>query len=92
MKAALLDDNDVFLGIVEVDVPGARHLPQINECDLPPGKYRWIADPANAAGGAFWPIAFLERREQDARDVQAARGAAARLAQRRAQRKQERGE
>ena len=92
MKAALLDENGVFLRIDDVAVLTARHLPQIKVCDLPSGQYRWIADSANPMGGAFWPVKWLERKAQDVRDVQAARDAKHRLSLRRAKRKQDRGE
>lgn len=43
IKAALLDAQNVYLGIVEVqkDQLTSRHLPQVSECDLEPGRYRW---------------------------------------------------
>src|SRR5688572_14868512 len=90
MRAALLDDNDVFIRVEEVVEPTNRHLPQITECDLPSGKYQWIADSNNPYGGAFWPVKWLERVEQDKRDVIAAAQAAQVLVQRRALRKVQR--
>jgi hypothetical protein len=54
MKAALLDAAGIYLGIVEVDKTEltARHLPQIPECDLEPGRWRWngkYMEPLKAA-------------------------------------------
>lgn len=53
IRAARIDKDGVYLGME--DVPEgeltAEHLPQITECDLPPGKYRWRAE-----AGAFVPI------------------------------------
>lgn len=60
MRAALLDDDDVFLGMVtlaEGVQPGPQHLPQIDDCDLPPRRYRWVRHDRNAFGGEFVPIA-----------------------------------
>jgi hypothetical protein len=90
MMAALLDENGVFLRMEEVLEPTNRHLPQITQCDLPSGKYQWVADANNPFGGAFWPVAWLQRVEQDKLDVIAAAQAAQVLAQRRAQRKVQR--
>lgn len=62
IKAALLDEQGIFLRIDEVADEAAlteRHLPQITTCDLPPGRYRWIAQPddkTNPYGGSFWPL------------------------------------
>lgn len=62
LKAALLDEQGIFLRIDELDDAEAlteRHLPQITDCDLPPGRYRWVPDPddnANPYGGSFWPL------------------------------------
>lgn len=42
--AARLDDRGVYQGVDELDSAEAltdRHLPEVTECDLPPGKYRW---------------------------------------------------
>lgn len=46
VKAALLDENGVFLRIdsIPIDQLTPRHLPQITECDLPPGKARWNSE------------------------------------------------
>lgn len=41
---ALIDDNDIFVGMVEFPTPETvteRHLLQITECDLPAGQYKW---------------------------------------------------
>lgn len=92
MRAALLNPAGIFLRVEDVDVLTENHLPQITECDLPPGQYKWIADPNNPYGGAFWSVRWLQRREQDQLDKVAAGHAADRLAARRALRKLERGE
>jgi hypothetical protein len=49
-----------------------RHVPAVTECDLPAGKYRWLPDPGNPFGGAFWPINYLDRLAQDQVDIAAA--------------------
>jgi hypothetical protein len=108
VRAALLDENGVYLRMDTLADPGlltSRHLPQITACDLPPGKYRWIAHGAqvspeiaralgsmcdNECGGAFVPINWLERVEQDARDVLASAEAMPRLQARRTARKVDR--
>lgn len=92
MRVALLDENGVYLGLVHVNREDltALHLPQITECDLEPGKYQWVPDTNAVLGGAFWPVKFLNRLQQDKLDVQAANEAAQRMAQRRAQRRRER--
>ena len=56
MKAALLDENRVYLRMDEVEVPTERHLPQITSCDLPAGRYVWVPEQ-----GAFVEVAWLER-------------------------------
>lgn len=59
IKAALLNEQGIFL---KIDIVSKKaeltelHLPQITACDLPPGKYRWVADQKNSYGGAFWPL------------------------------------
>jgi hypothetical protein len=43
-RVALLDDRDVFIGmdtIADDSQLTDRHLPQISECDLAPGAYRY---------------------------------------------------
>lgn len=55
-RCAVLDANGVFVGMEEVDNPTDRHLPQITECDLPPGEYVWHAHDGNACGGEFLPL------------------------------------
>jgi hypothetical protein len=68
IRAALLDADGVYLRMDELTDPGdltARHLPQIQSCDLPSGQYRWIADENNPLMGAFWPIKWLERVQDD---------------------------
>lgn len=62
MKCALLDENNVFLGMADVAEPGPRHLPQITRCDLPPGEYAWEPDDSNPYGGAFVPLPLRLRR------------------------------
>lgn len=72
IKAALLDENGVYLRMVEVR--GAeltvRHLPSIKECDLPPGRYKWVPEEAtfnpktskverNPYGGRFVALEYL---------------------------------
>lgn len=68
MRAALLDENGVFLRMDEVDTPTARHLPQITSCDLPPGRYKWIPGD-NPEGGQFVEVAWLERFEATRREA-----------------------
>lgn len=90
MRMALLSPAGVFLRMDDVAQPTDRHLPQITECDLPPGRYKWVPDPENPSGGAFWEMRWLARIEQDKQDVIAAAQAAQRLIDRRAQRKLDR--
>lgn len=74
--AALLDENGVYLSMEALEDASQlteRHLPQITFCDLPPGKYRWIADEKNPEGGAFWPVKWLERVARDKQAVIEAR-------------------
>ena len=92
MRMALLDADGVFQGLVDAQEITPFHLPQITDCDLPAGKYKWLPDPRNPQGGAFWPVRFLKRIEQDKLDVKAAQEVAQRIAARRLQRKRERGE
>ncbi len=64
IKAALLDIHGVYLRIDELDDVSAltqHHLPHITECDLLPGKYRWLPDTSNPMGGAFWALTTLAR-------------------------------
>jgi hypothetical protein len=58
LKVALLDPKSrIYLGMVEVvNVDPLIHLPQITECDLPPGMFRWQEDCGNPFGGAFVQI------------------------------------
>lgn len=46
VRAALLDGDGVYLGMDDIpaDLLTDRHLPEVGDCDLPPGKYRWDAD------------------------------------------------
>lgn len=68
IKAALLNEQGIFLGIDELTDAGQlteQHLPQITECDLPPGRYRWVQQDvtkANPFGGAFWPLPKQQER------------------------------
>ena len=43
IRCALLDERDVYVGIVEIAPWDAttRHLTAITDCDLPVGEYRW---------------------------------------------------
>lgn len=44
---ALIDDSGIFIGMVAApEVPTDRYLTEITECDLPPGRYRWVAADA----------------------------------------------
>jgi hypothetical protein len=75
IRAALLDATGVYLRmdeLAEVSQITESHLSQIIECDLPAGKYRWIADSTNSFGGAFWPLAWIARIEADRFAVQEA--------------------
>lgn len=65
-RVAHIDPNGVYLGMVEVDEADFtdRHLPQIQQCDLKPLEYRWIADAASAYGGCFDPLP-LQRRPKE---------------------------
>lgn len=92
MRMALLDADGVFQGLVDAQEITPLHLPQITDCDLPPGKYKWVSDSGSPQGGAFWPVRFIKRIEQDKLDVKAAGEMAQRIAARRLQRKRERGE
>ena len=79
MKAALLDADGVFLRIDELASEAdltPRHLAAITSCDLPPGEYKWLPDAANPYGGAFWNIAWLQKRD----DTQAQAAIEARIA------------
>ena len=44
ITAARLDADGYFAGMDELPETELteRHLPNVSECDLPPGKYRWI--------------------------------------------------
>lgn len=95
LRAALIDANGVFLRMDELADPRemtARHLPQITDCDLPSGKYKWVPDPMNPYGGAFWDLAWLKRVEDDRAAVLAAQEKEQRIAARRAARRRQRGE
>ena len=92
MRMALLDADGIYQGLVDTQEITPLHLPQITTCDLPPGKYRWVPDSGDPLGGAFWPLKFLRQLEQDKLDIVAANDLARRMAERRAQRKRDRGE
>jgi hypothetical protein len=67
ITAALLDEQGIFLKVDTLKSKAAlteRHLPSIKNCDLPPEKYKWVADQANPYGGAFWPLPKLNRAER----------------------------
>lgn len=90
IKAALLDAQGRYLRIDELeDELGLtpRHLPQITECDLPPKRYRWIADPDNPARGAFWPVEWVEKIERTRAEAAQQRERAAAYKARRAKRR-----
>jgi hypothetical protein len=60
-NVALLDDSGLLIGFEEIEVDddwraGDRQVPVPDECDLVPGRYRWIA-PQGGNKGAFWPVA-----------------------------------
>ena len=69
LRAALLDATGVYLQIDELasdrDLT-PQHLPQITECDLPPGQYRWVVESTAPEGGRFWPIWWLDKVVADA--------------------------
>lgn len=95
LLAALIDADGVFLRMEELADPRqltARHLPQITACDLPAGKYKWVADARNPYGGAFWSLEWLKRIEDDRAAVRAALEKEQRIAARRAERRRQRGE
>jgi len=56
-RAALLDADNVFLGVEEVepDKLTARHLPQLFNCDNQPMRYRWVPD-RSSEGGSLQPL------------------------------------
>ena len=63
MLVALLDAQDIFIGMVDINPRDAtdRHLTRINECDLPVNRYKWIPDRDNLMGGSFVAKAYLDR-------------------------------
>lgn len=85
ISAALLDEQGMFLRMDELasaDLLTPQHLPQIRECDLPPGRYLWVPDERthkdgtliNEYGGAFWELDWLRKVDVDrarAREVSA---------------------
>lgn len=59
MRVAQLDVDDVYLGMVELAEgvqPTAQQIATINDCDLTPGRYKWIRHARNAFGGEFVPL------------------------------------
>jgi len=70
IHAALLDERGIFLKIDTLKSKAAlteRHLPQIDRCDLPPGRYRWVPTPedkANPYGGQFVPLPKPKRNAE----------------------------
>lgn len=78
VKAALLDAAGVFLRVEELTSKAdltPRHIAKITQCDLPSGRYKWIADPSNKQyGGAFWPLTYLaavDKTKHEAADAEA---------------------
>lgn len=70
LSAEAESGKGIFLRIDELADVGeltTRHLPQIRSCDLPAGRYLWIADerkkpdgsPLNDYGGAFWDLDWM---------------------------------
>ncbi|HYH68336.1 MAG TPA: hypothetical protein VD866_26825 [Urbifossiella sp.] len=58
VRAAKLDEAGVYVGMETLD-PGEltdRHLPQVTDCDLPPGRYRWD-------GTTFVPLPAVTARK-----------------------------
>ena len=66
IKSALLNEQGIFLRVEALDDESqltAQHVPSITECDLPPGRYRWVpCEPqsGNPFGGEFRPIPMIE--------------------------------
>ncbi|MCS7002800.1 MAG: hypothetical protein NZ518_08125 [Dehalococcoidia bacterium] len=60
VRCALLDERDVYLGMVEVEEDRLtdRHLPEITDCDLPRGEYRWDREART-----FVPLPRRQRTE-----------------------------
>lgn len=74
VRAARLDADGIYVGMDEFDDESGLtplHLPQITECDRPPGKYKWLADAGNPFGGAFWPVEYLEKVERARSEAEA---------------------
>jgi hypothetical protein len=56
---AYIDQAGIYAGFFYAkDAPPAGYspLPQIDNCDLQPGRYRWVPDERAEYGGAFWPV------------------------------------
>jgi hypothetical protein len=61
IRAARVDAEGVFVAVDELADAAAltaRHLIEVPECDLPPGKYRWD-------GARFVPLPAEQRRQAD---------------------------
>lgn len=59
ITCALIDEQNIYRGLVTVNESEITdlHLPQIRDCDLVPGKYRWEANAVSLPfGGTFIPI------------------------------------
>jgi hypothetical protein len=66
IKAALLDEQGVYLRMDELESEAqltARHVPAIKECDLPPGRFKWVPGE-NAYGGEFVDVEAIARRNR----------------------------
>lgn len=66
IRAARIDAQGIYQGIDELADEGALtelHLPLITACDLAVGEYKWIPtdNPMNEYGGAFFPVAWLQK-------------------------------
>lgn len=74
VKAALLDAQGIYLRMEELADESQltdRHLPTITSCDLPAGKYQWIADVRNPYGGSFFEVEWLDNIAKTRREAQA---------------------
>jgi len=67
IKAALLDENGIYQGmdaLASEEALTERHVRTITECDLPPGRYRWVAHGQNMYGGEFVPLSRAELKRK----------------------------
>ena len=65
IRAARLDERGVYQGIDELDSTDEltdRHVPEITQCDLAPGKYRWD-------GKTFVPIFAQQLIDEAGREL-----------------------